>query len=94
MLTNPGSVSLPFLIVPFLVFGVFTYELTYLLLVRVTRRTTLVFRRVIPGSVAFFVVVVLLLESLDQLGLKDGLILFVLTIVFWLYLWRADFLNK
>lgn len=93
-LSNPSRVSLALLLVPFVLFGLFVHELLYLLLVDVGGRRTFAYRRIVPGSGAFLVVVALLLQSLNQLGFKDILIISVLVIVFWLYLWRADFLNK
>lgn len=92
--SDPSRISLAFLLVPFILCGIFVHELIYLFLVGFARRQTFVFKRVAPLSGAFFLVIILLLQSLNQLGIKDVLIILVLMIVFWLYLWRADFLNK
>lgn len=94
MFTDPGKGSLALLLVPFMLLGAFVYHLTYLVIVTTFHKTTKLYQRVVPITVSFVTVIVLLLQSLNQLGVKDGLILLVLIVVFWLYLWRADFLNK
>lgn len=94
MVTDPGNISLALLLVPFLLLGICIHELAYILLVGLLKRKSLVFRRIIPLATSSLIVLLLLLQSLNQLTIKDGLILLALLTVFWLYLWRADFLNK
>ena len=45
-------------------------------------------------SIATLVVLLLLLQSLDQLTLRDGLLTTIFVAMFWIYIWRADFLHK
>ncbi len=94
MIINPTKTSIAFLLVPFVLIGVFIYETTYLVAVGFLRRDSVVFTRIIPLGISLSVVMLLLLQSLNQLTIKDGLIMTALLTVFWLYLWRADFLNK
>lgn len=94
MATDPRNISLALLLVPFLLLGVCTYEVTYVLTVGLLKQRSLVFRRIIPLAASSLIVLLVLLQSLNQLTIKDGVIVSALLAVFWLYLWRADFLNK
>lgn len=93
LLTNPDSIALPLLIIPFGLVGLAIYKLFDLVLIMIGK-TEKRPRRILSISVSSFVVVLLLLQSLNQLTWKDCLITLIFAIVFWLYVWRADFLHR
>lgn len=94
MSTDPNKISLPFVLIPFLVIGFILYHLTSLLLNlrKQQKRTFLV--KTIPLSISFSGVCLLLLGSLHQLTWKDSLLVCGFTVLFWLYVVRADFLKR
>lgn len=93
LLTNPDSIALPLLVVPFGLIGLIVYKLSDLILMIIGKTEKRV-KKILSISVSSFVVVILLLQSLNQLTWKDCLITFVFAVFFWLYVWRADFLHK
>ncbi len=92
--TNPNSVALPLLIVPFILLGIILYQLVFAVLFVIMSHKNNYLRKIISLSVASLGVGLLLLQSLDQLTLKDSLLAFIFAILFWVYIWRADFLHK
>jgi hypothetical protein len=90
--TNPDRLPLYFLILPFVLIGCVVYLLVSIA-VTVTGRRLRGGAKLLPISLAFFVVLTLLLESLHQLTWKDTLIALSFIGLFWLYVWRADFLK-
>ena len=93
MFTNPNKVALPFLIVPFLLMGLIVYQIAQLVISLFVTSPTSVTSRLIPVSIAFVLLVISLLESLHQLTWKDSLLVIAFTMLFWIYLARADFLK-
>lgn len=92
--TNPDEVSLAVLLVPFLLLGYAAYVCMSLLMgVRGLRNATGALQKLIPLSVAFLLVALLLLASLGQLTLRDGLLVVGFTVFFLMYIARADFLK-
>ena len=94
MATTPGKVSLAMLLVPFALMGVIVFEIASLVFVSVSKSKSRTVQRIVPAGVSTVFVTVLLLQSLNQLTWKDGLILLSLVVMVTVYLWRADFLNK
>lgn len=90
--TNPDSIPLALLIIPFGLLWLTVYQSIKLLLNLVTVEQSV--EKLVSASVASFVVVLLLLQSLDQLTWKDALLTVIFAVLFWLYIWRADFLHK
>lgn len=94
LFTNPDEVSLAVLLVPFLLLGYAAYVCISLLMgVRGLQRATGALQKLIPLSGAFLVVALLLLASLGQLTLRDGLLVVGFTGFFLIYVARADFLK-
>ena len=93
LLTNPEHIALPLLIVPFVLIGIIIYQLARLGVGIFASNKTGVTSRLVPVSVAFIAVVFALLESLHQLTWKDSLLVAIFTVLFWVYLSRADFLK-
>ncbi len=93
LLTNPESVPLPLLILPFLLLGFVLYLLA-MIVMAVVGKANSASARLTSISIASFGVLILLLQSLNQLTWKDGMISIVFAVFFWLYIWRADFLRK
>jgi hypothetical protein len=94
MLTNPNTIPLPLVLVPFILIGVFLYQLTALMLVLRGIEKGHYVRRLLPGSISFIGVALLVLASLHQLSWKDVFLVALFTVLFWLYVGRADFLHK
>jgi hypothetical protein len=92
-LTDPNKLPLPFLIVPFLLLGFIIYHSVRLILILRAGDRHIFTSRLIPLSLAFFTTALFLLESLNQLTWKDTLLVGAFSIMFWLYVWRADFLK-
>lgn len=92
--TNPYSVALPLLIVPFALLGFVIYQLTSAMLLLKKRDQGDSYHEIISISVAFLAVSLLLLKSLHQLTWKDSLLVSVFGVLFWLYISKADFLRK
>lgn len=92
--TNPDNVPLPLLIVPFILLGFILYQLvcSVFLLIKGRQNTSSI--RIVASSIACLAVGLLLLQSLHQLTWRDSLLGAVFAILFWLYVWRADFLKK
>lgn len=90
--TNPDSIPLALLIIPFGLLWLIVFQITKLIL-----RIFMVdqsIEKLVATSVASFAVLLLLLQSLDQLTWKDALLTVVFAVLFWLYVWRADFLHR
>lgn len=93
LLTDPGKIALPLLIVPFILIGFVCYQVVEAtLLLRSNRKSPYI--RIFPLSIAFLTVCLLLLESLHQLTWKDTALVGGFTMLLWLYVWKADFLKK
>ncbi len=90
--TDPHTIALPLIIVPFLLIGLVTYQLVRIILTLRTPKSSFTYK-IVPLMVAFMGVLLLLLASLHQLTWKDTLLLALFGILFWLYIWRADFLK-
>lgn len=95
LLTDPNQVSLAVLLVPFLLIGYLVYSLvTLVFAIRPQAASNKgALTRLIPLSIAFLVVALLLLASLGQLTLRDGLLVVGFTGFFLFYIARADFLK-
>jgi hypothetical protein len=92
--TNPDRVSLAVLLVPFLLLGCLSYLLTSLVMgFRGGQTDRKIIGKLIPLSVSFLVVALLLLASLGQLTLKDTVLVVGFTLLFMGYVARADFLK-
>jgi len=93
--TDPNKISLAFLLVPFILIGYASYLFIFLLidLHSKSRTSKGVITRLVPLSFAFLIVSLLLLSSLGQLTVKDSLLVVGFTVLFLLYIGRADFLK-
>lgn len=92
--TNPETVALPLLIVPFILLGLLSYQGVLLLFLIFRGKTIERYpRKVIAGGVSALTVCLLLLQSLHQLTWRDSLLAILFIGLFWLYVWRADFLQ-
>lgn len=94
LLTNPNSVPLPLLLVPFIGIGYILYEATGLMMHLLVGGKKTLLARMIPPSIGFIGVALMVLSSLHQLTWKDTLLVILFTALFWLYIWRADFLHN
>ncbi len=94
MVTSPNTIPLPLLIVPFIIIGFFIYFLIKAMLYSTNKRRDGIPGKLLALSIATLVVLLLLLQSLDQLTLRDGLLTTIFAAMFWIYIWRADFLHK
>jgi len=92
--TDPNNIPLPLLVVPFLLIGLIVHGVTKLIIDRLALKSKSFAVRLLPISLAFMIVSMLLLRSLHQLTLKDSVLVCGFTVAFWLYVWRADFLHK
>ena len=93
LLTDPNTIALPLLIMPFILIGFLLYQISSVVVVLKKKGDRIFLAKIIPLSVAFLGVSLLLLGSLHQLTLNDSLLVFGFTILLWIYLWRADFLK-
>ncbi|MES2971880.1 MAG: hypothetical protein V4702_06185 [Patescibacteria group bacterium] len=94
LLTDPRTVALPLLIVPFILIGIILYQAIALLFVYKFTRRNRMLAKLIPISVALIGVSLLLLQSLHQLTWRDTILVITFTLLLWLYVGRADFLKK
>lgn len=94
MLTNPSKTSLAALLVPFFLFGLGTFMFISLGTMVIFRGVRVRIRRFVALTISSTLVLMLLLRSLNQFTVKDGLIIFVLIGCLSLYVVRADFLGK
>lgn len=94
LLTNPSNVALPLLLVPFAFIGYILYEVTDLCVRVFANEHNKLVVRMLPPSIGFIGVGLMVLSSLHQLTWKDALLMVLFTGLFWLYIWRADFLHK
>lgn len=92
--TNPNTVSLPLLILPFLFIGYILYKTIQLARYFMGKQGGNHSGKLIALSIAMLGVLLLLLQSLNQLSWRDGLLACVFVAMFWFYVWRADFLHK
>jgi O-antigen/teichoic acid export membrane protein len=92
LFTNPAKVSLVALLIPFVLLGGALFLLINAVILGVFQaRASVKARRFWAGVSAFFVVTMLLLQSLNQFTLRDFLILVVLILTLGLYVARTDF---
>lgn len=94
LFTDPNRVILPVLIAPFLLIGGIIYQISHLFLRMKKSLHPSYVDKLLPLSIAGLGVALLLLRSLHQLTLKDSLLVCGFAAIFWLYIWRADFLHK
>ena len=92
--TDPNKIALPFLILPFLLVGFMFYQIVATATLLKRSHANKHWTRVVPLSVAFLGVCLLLLESLHQLTWKDSFLAAGFTVLLWMYMGRADFLQK
>jgi len=93
MLTNPETLPLPLLLVPFLLLGLSIYktaELGYRVLFKERDKSRL---RVLAAITAFLPTLLLILASIGQLTIRDTAIVLGLLILLTFYLRRIDFLK-
>lgn len=94
LLTNPSSVALPLLLVPFVLIGYILFVVSGLVVHVFSRGEGGLVTRLLPPSIGFIGVALMVLSSLHQLTWKDSVLVVLFTALFWLYIWRADFLHK
>ena len=94
LLTNPNNVPLPLLLVPFILMGYILYGISGLAVLVFTKGQRGLLTKLLPPSIGFIGVALMVLSSLHQLTWKDSILVLVFTALFWLYIWRADFLHK
>ncbi len=94
LVTNPDSIPLPLLIVPFVLLGIILYQTSSVVLQFSKLSKNSYMAKIIAFSTAFLGVGLLLLQSLHQLTWKDSFLAGIFAVLFWLYIWRADFLHK
>jgi len=94
LFTDPNKVALPVLTAPFILIGGLIYQVSRLVIGGKNPKASNYAARLLPLSIACLGVGLLLLRSLHQLTLKDSLLVCGFTLIFWLYMWRADFLHK
>ncbi len=92
--TNPNSVLLPLLIIPFVLIGIFIFSIVYGVLNVSLKHKDRFSTQLLSLSIATLAVLMLLLQSLNQLTWRDGLLTTIFAAMFWVYIWRADFLRK
>ena len=92
---NPDTVSIAVLLVPFLLIGVATYIVCQMFgdYVSRFRSGNQRLRSIVSLSIAIFVVSLLVLASIGQLTVKDGVLVAVFMGLFLWYVSRADFLK-
>jgi hypothetical protein len=94
LFTNPNQVSLAVLLIPFLLIGYLAYMVVAIAInMRSNSNEGSALFKLIPLSIAFLVVALLLLASLGQLTVRDSLLVTGFTVFFLLYIARADFLK-
>jgi hypothetical protein len=94
MMANPAKTSLAELLIPFVLFGLGTFMFTSVVVHILYRSAGDHMRRFIALTASVSLVVMLLLRSLNQFTIRDGVILIVLVICMTLYVTRADFLGE
>lgn len=94
VLTDPRQVALPFIILPFVLIGNILYQLLAAIFLLKASNGNKYLNKIIPLSVSFIGVGLLLLQSLHQLTWRDTVLVLVFTLLLWLYIGRADFLRK
>ena len=94
LVTDPNTVILPFLILPFVLVGIIFYQIISEIFLVASRQKNSHSGKIIALSITSLGVGLLLLQSLNQLTWKDGLLTCLLAVLFWLYIRRADFLHK
>ncbi len=93
--SNPERVSLGVLLLPFLLIGFIVYQLTELGFMLIGRSNSKrAVKKLVGLSLAFAIVALLLLASLGQLTVRDGLLVVGFIILFLWYISRADFLES
>lgn len=92
--TDPNKVPLPLLIVPFILLGFILYQIASAVLLLSKSHRNSYLGKIIALSIASLGVGLLLLQSLNQLTWRDSLLTGVFAILFWIYIWKADFLRK
>jgi len=93
LLTNPETLPLPLLIVPFLALGITLYKSTSALLHVTAKNIDEKKVRFMSGVMAFFPTLLLVLASIDQLTVRDVAIVLVLVVIAMFYMKRIDFLK-
>lgn len=95
LFTNPNNVPLVLLIIPFILIGIIVYILSKLLIDLTSNhvQSRAVYYKLAPLSLSFAVVAILLLASLGQLTLKDGILVLGFSLLFLIYIVRVDFLR-
>lgn len=93
LMTDPNEVALALLVVPFVFLGVLFYQLASVVLLLTKTHKNSYFGKIVALSTATVAVGLLLLQSLNQLTWRDGFLTVLFTGLFWLYIWRADFLR-
>ncbi len=94
MATSPNTVPLPLLVVPFIVIGFFIYFFVKAVVQGTKTPRDGISVKLLALSISSLAVLLLLLQSLDQLTLRDGLLTTIFATMFWVYIWKADFLGK
>ncbi len=90
MLTSPRDLPIVALLVPFLLFFIILF-FTFTILIRVfSSGVTVRKRRITAGAMAMFPVLLLLLQSIGQLSLRDVTIVIALMTIIVFYVMRSD----
>lgn len=93
LVTNPDSLPLPMLIVPFILVLLALYKTTQTILSIGSTRLSPKKIRLMSGTVAVLPTVLLTLASIGQLTVRDSAIVFGLLILLTFYMRRLDFLK-
>lgn len=95
LMTNPDQLALPLLLVPYILafLTLFVLGRSFLQSVGLYEKLSSYKRRIILGSAAFLPVLLLLLQSLHQLTMRDVALVVALGIGTTFYLLRADFIS-
>lgn len=93
LLTNPETLPIPLLIMPFLMVLFAIYRTTNLALGLGPRPMSPKRAKLMSGVIAILPTVLLILASIGQLTVRDSVIIFGLLILLTFYMRRLDFLN-
>jgi len=93
MATNPAKTTLAVLLIPFFLLGLGLYLISLSITSRLSVLSTKV-QYVVAFTFSVCVVMILLLQSLNQLTVRDGIIMVLLVALLGVYVSRADFLQK
>lgn len=94
LMTDPRNVVLPLIVLPFILVGFTIYQLASATFLVGGPAQNKYLSRIVPLNICFITVGLLLLQTLHQLTWRDTLLLMLFSLLLWLYIDRADFLQK